>query len=211
VTSSRLAVRSRPRAQVPLLRIGLLAVAAVIAGALIGTVFHSEPPQRVEKSVPVSGAGVGLLPPAGWAQGGAVALPGFKRALWLRNAGEGLRAGVALLPADSPTLLPKALSANAWQPETLRPRSGYEVWRYRVETLAGSAGYVYTAPTTGGVATLACLGASVPKRCDALVSSMVVPGTRRLELSDRAALPVRGSARVGGGPPRPHPSWHRGG
>ncbi len=161
MTSSRLAVRSRSRAQVPLVRIGLLAVAAVIAGVLIGTrvplrAAAARWRSRSRCRVPACAC---CRPPAG------------RAATRRRSRASSARCGCAtparacaprsaLLPADSPTLLPKALSANAWQPETVRLRSGYEVWRYRVETLAGSAGFVYAAPTTGGVATVACLGAS---------------------------------------------------
>ena len=80
-----------------------------------------------------SGAGVRLQLPAGWARGGASDLAGFERALWLRNSDENLRAAVAVLPAVSPTLLPAALPAEGTEPETVRLRSGYDVWRYRLD------------------------------------------------------------------------------
>ena len=70
--------------------------------------------------------------------------------------------------------------------ETVRLRSGYDVWRYRYSRPDGSVAFVYAAPTTTGVATVACLGRDQDGACDALASAVVVPDSRRLELGKRA-------------------------
>ena len=165
-----------------------LVVVAVLAGLVLGGVFKSEPPALVKGAASASGAGVRVQLPAGWARGGVSDLAGFERALWLRNSDENLRAAVAVLPAVSPTLLPATLRAKDSEPETVRLRSGYDVWRYRLERPDGSEALVYTAPTNVGVATVACLGETDARTCDRLASAVVVPGARRLALNKRAAL-----------------------
>ena len=176
-------VRSKRGTDPSLALVAGLVIVAVLAGLALGGVFKSEPFAPAKRAVPLSGAGARLQLPAGWARGGASDLPGFERALWLRNSDEDLRAAVAVLPAVSPTLLPAALPAGGAPPETVRLRSGYDVWRYQL-----GRGLVYAAPTTAGVATVACLGATEAAACDRLASAVVVPSARRLELGRRAAL-----------------------
>ena len=108
--------------------------------------------------------------------------------MWLRNGKQDLRAAVALIPASSPTLLPKTSPADARAPETVRLRSGYEAWRYRGSLEDGSPVLLYATPTTTGIATVACVGANAGVACDALASSVAVPSSRRLKLDKRAAF-----------------------
>jgi hypothetical protein len=180
--------RSKRRNDPSLAVVAALVIVAVLAGLVLGGVSKSEPPAPVKRAAPAAGAGVRLQLPAGWARSGASDLAGFERALWLRNSDEKLRAAVAVLPAVSPTLLPAALPAKGTEPETVRLRSGYDVWRYRLERPDGSEALVYAAPTTAGIATIACLGETGARACDRLASTVVVPSARRLELGKRAAL-----------------------
>ena len=181
-------VRSRRRDDPSLAIVAGLVVVAVLAGLVLGGVFKTEPPAPVKRAAQVSGAGARLQLPAGWARGGVSDLAGFERALWLRNSDENLRAAIAVLPAVSPTLLPAALPAEGTEPETVRLQSGYDVWRYRLDRTDGTQALIYAAPTTAGIATVACLGASDARACDRLASAVVVPSARRLELGKRAAL-----------------------
>jgi hypothetical protein len=102
----------------------------------------------------------------------------------VRREREGLRAALELLPAASPSLIPAALGAGS--PERVELRSGYDAWRYGSN---GSGRVAFALPTTAGIATVACLGrGGVARRCQRLASSVVVPDSRPLELSRRAAL-----------------------
>lgn len=162
---------------------GLVGV-AVIAGVGIGGTFRSEPAPIVVKPTHVSGAGVRVQLPTEWKPGNASAIEGLERAVWLWNADEGVRAAIAVLPAKSPSLVPASLTAAGKTPETVRLGSGYEVWRYQ---LASPKGTLYAAPTATGIATVVCLGDGA-KACERLASAVVVPKSRRLEPSQRAAF-----------------------
>ena len=169
--------------------VALLIAVAVLAGLLVGAAVRSKPSRApVKPAETVSAAGVRLQLPSGWARGGASAVPGFDNALWLRNGKQDLRAAVALIPASSPTLLPKTSPADARAPETVRLRSGYEAWRYRGSLEDGSPVLLYATPTTTGIATVACVGANAGVACDALASAVAVPNSRRLKLDKRAAF-----------------------
>ena len=175
--------------QVSVAAVALVVAIAALAGLLVGGLVRSKPaPAPVKPLETVSGAGVRVQLPNGWARGDASAVPGFPRALWLQNPEQGLRAAVALLPASSPTLLPATSPADARAPETVRLRSGYEAWRYRGSLDDGSPVFLYAAPTTTGIATVACVGATGKETCDALASAVAVPNSRRLELGERAAF-----------------------
>ena len=165
-----------------------LVVVAAIAGLLVGAALTPSEPPSVVKPAQVSGAGVRLELPAGWARGGAADLPGFERALWLRDSVEGTRAAIAVLPAASPSLLPASLPAAGAKRATVSPWLGYQVWRYQVRRSNGSNMAVYVSPTTKGIATVACLGATDADACDGVASAIVVPNSRPIPLGKRAAL-----------------------
>ena len=99
--------------RLPVLAVASFVVIAAIAGLVLGGVLRSEPAPRAKpRPTTVAAAGVRLELPSGWARGGATTLAGFNRPLWLRDPHAGLRAGVELLPAASPTLLPVGLQAS---------------------------------------------------------------------------------------------------
>ena len=184
VSSARAVTRPRVPPRLSILVVAGLVGVAVIAGVVIGGTFRSEPAPIVVKPTHVSGAGVRLQLPTEWKPGNASAIEGLERAVWLWNADEGVRAAIAVLPAKSPSLVPASLTAAGKTPETVRLGSGYEVWRYQ---LASPKGTLYAAPTATGIATVVCLGDGA-KACERLASAVVVPKSRRLEPSQRAAF-----------------------
>src|SRR5262249_42931263 len=130
----------------------------------------------------------------------AATLPGFDRPLWLRDARAGVRAGVELLPAASPTLLPVGLHASG-APATVELARGRQAWRYPAMRSDGVPQVVYAAPTTKGIATLGCLGVSgglAERACKQLAVAVTVPGARRLAPGQRAAFFSRLAPTVAG-------------
>ena len=130
--------------------------------------------------------------PSGWARGDAATVPGFNRPLGVRNASEDLRASVERLPATSPTLLPagflQTLKSAPDRPDMVRLASGRDAWRYRFPQADGSVTVLYAAPTTTGIATVACLSPIDAGGCEALASAVTVPRSRALEPGTSAAF-----------------------
>ena len=185
-----------------------LVVCAAIVGLVIGglAVGGGDPPtsRTGTPSQATVHEGVRLQVPRGWARGDVVKVPGFKRPLGLRNADAGLRAVVERLPATSATLLPAAFLATLERaperPEVVRLSAGRQAWRYRFPGRDGSMTLFYAAPTTDGIATVACtspLDASIPRECAALAAAVTVPGSRPLEPGASAAFYSRLPSVVG--------------
>ena len=176
----------------------LLVVAATIAGLLLGgSLGGGDEPTVEPAAAPPTTAhdGLRLQIPSGWARGDAATVPGFDRPLGLRNLGEDLRAAVERLPATSPTLLPAAflrtLGRAPDQPDILRLGSGHGAWRYRFPQADGSVLVLYAAPTTTGIATVACRGPIDAGGCEALASAVTVPRSRALEPGTSTAFFMR--------------------
>ena len=157
-------------------------------------------PRRATRGAPADDrpGGPRLQVPSGWAPGQALTVPGFTRPLSLKNTRERLSAVVERLPASSATLVPVAFQqarpTAAEQRDVVRLSSGQPAWRYRVAHENGSATVLYTAPTTSGVATVACLvpiGAGVPRGCETLAKAITVPGSVPLELGTSVAFYTR--------------------
>ena len=176
-----------------------LVVCAAIVGLVIGglAVGGGDPPtsRTGTPSQATVHEGVRLQVPRGWARGDVVKVPGFKRPLGLRNADAGLRAVVERLPATSATLLPAAFLATLErapeQPELVRLAAGRHAWRYRFPGRDGSMTLFYAAPTTSGIATVACtspIDASIPLDCAALAAAVTVPGSSALAPSTSAGF-----------------------
>jgi hypothetical protein len=181
--------RPQPEDRLSIVAVSALVAAAALAGLLLGGVFQSDPApvQPPPKATQITEAGVRLQLPSGWAQGDVASFPGFHQALWVHHSGDNLRAAVELLPAASPTLLPAPLLASLEgapnSPDTVRVGSGHEALRYRIPRPDGSQWVLYAAPTTMGIATIACLSAvdvGIPRGCEALAAGVAVPGGRAL-------------------------------
>jgi hypothetical protein len=181
---------------------GQLVIAAAVCGVLLGRSFvagDSEPAARAVPAGPtITQSGVRMQLPSGWARGQATPVPGFSRPLALKNAGDGLTAVVERLPASSATLLPAAF-AKAWPAaaanrEVVSLGPGQAAWRYRVADQSGSATVLYAAPTTTGIATMACMAPAderVPHGCDTLAKAITVPGSVSLQLGPNVAFFTR--------------------
>jgi O-antigen ligase len=198
VSSTHAGSRSLPQRRLPVAAASLLVVAAAIAGLLLGRSFggDDEPTVRSETAPQrIAHDGLRLRLPSGWARGDAAPVPGFDRPLGLRNPGAGLRASVERLPATSPTLLPAAflrtLKRAPERPDMVRLWSGHDAWRYRFPQDDGSVTVFYAAPTTAGIATVACLSPIDAVGCEALASAITVPRSRALEPSASAAFFIR--------------------
>jgi hypothetical protein len=194
---------------VPVAMVAVLVVAAVIAGVQLGRSFgggSSDAPAPPAAKVPqtIAHGGLRLHVPSGWVRRDAATVHGFSRALELVNEGHRLSAVVEQLPATSATLLPVALERmlppTRTRPEVVQLASGPRAWRYRLPGEDGSTTVLYAAPTTSGVATLACVSPSesgVPRGCEALVRTLTVPGSKPLALGPSAAFYSRLAAAVG--------------
>ena len=185
----------------------VLVVAVAIAGLLLDGSFGGgdAPPAVKPAAAPqtIAHEGLRVQVPSGWVRGDVVTVPGFSRSLGLRNVGERLRAAVERLPATSATLLPAALVMTLKRalerPDVVRLASGRHAWRYRFSQDDGSVSFLYAAPTTSGVATVACISpidAAVPRGCEALANAITVPGSRPLEPGTSAAFYSRLPAAV---------------
>ena len=196
--STRAGSRSLPQGRLPVAWVTVLIVVAAIAGLLLGRSFGggdapTVAPYRTTQAIAHDGLRVQL--PSGWARGSAATVPGFDHPLGLRNVGEGMHAAVERLPATSPTLLPAAflrtLERPPERPDLVRLGSGHDAWRYRFTRADGSATVVYAAPTSTGIATVACVGPIDGGGCEALASAVAVPRARALAPSASAAFFIR--------------------
>jgi hypothetical protein len=181
---------SRSPGAVPLALVAALALAAAVAGLLGGGAFQSGPAPVAKPSTEVFTAGsLRVQAPEGWSRSGTVALAGFSHALWLRDEAARIDAALDVRPAVSPTLLPAGLRPVG--APSVQQLGAHAAWRYRTETSTGTPAIFFVAPTTEGIATVACVGAvaGTPERaCRALASAVAVSGAQRLELGQSAAF-----------------------
>ena len=193
--------RLTARHTLPVALVVLFAVAAAVAGVFLARALSNgeddaSPAVRPAATpLTIVHDGLRLQVPSGWTPGAAAMVPGFSRPLFLNHPGERLSVAVERLPATSTSLLPlafeQALPNARERPEGVRLASGQRAWRYRVSQADGSATVVYTAPTTSGIATVACrgrMGGGVAGGCDALANSVTVPGSLPLEPGTSAAF-----------------------
>ena len=197
-SSSPVFGRLLTRGKLPVVTVSVLVAAAAIAGLLLGGWARIDASPTVKAAAAptqITEAGVRLDLPSGWARGGGANIPGFTRPLQLHNADQNLRAAVERLPATSSTLLPAALLRTlkdargvvlGAEPHLVGRFPGY---RYTVQR--GSQLILYTAPTTTGITTVACLSTlyvGFPPGCEALASAVTAPGSRALEPGKSAAF-----------------------
>lgn len=210
VAGASASARPFTRDTLPVATVSVLVVAAAIAGLLLGGSVGGRdvPAERLAGAPrPIVHGGLRVQLPSGWARAdaAAAAVSGFGRPLGVQNAAGGLSAAVERLPATSTTLLPvgflTSLKAAPPRPDDIRLASRQRVWRYRVHRNDGSMLVLYAAPTTGGVATVACVSptvAAVPRGCNVLASAVAVGGAQLLEPGTSAAFFSRLRATVAG-------------
>jgi hypothetical protein len=155
------AAPARRPAALPLLGVGALAL-VVAAGFLIGKSSSNDEEKPTAPGPEVTAGALTVTAPSGWDR---AAEPVEISGLPLRRATSLLPGGsegagiltVGMSNATGPALLPKRLLAG--KPEADRVELGeLEAWRYaRLDPGGGEAELrVYVAPTSGGVATVAC-------------------------------------------------------
>jgi hypothetical protein len=202
------------RRPLPVNAVFVLVVAAAALGLLLGGSLggadSERAPQGPPARQPLAHNGLRLQLPRGWSLAAAATVPGFQRPLGLHNVDEDLRAAVELLPAGSPTLLPTALlqklERTPKSPDVLGLPSGHDAWRYQFPFTNGAQLFIYAAPTTRGIATVACLSpvnGGVPpglesdslgrevmtsSQCEALASAVTVPGSHAFEPGKSSAF-----------------------
>jgi hypothetical protein len=200
VSSAPATARPARRGTLPVAGVCVAVVVAAIAGLLVGGSLGGGAPavRPATAPQPIAHAGLRVQIPSGWARADVTSAPGFVHPLGLQNSDAGLRASVERLPATSATLLPPAflhsLDGAPDRPAVVTLGAGRQAWRYRIPGQDSSMTIVYAAPTTSGIATIACtspLDASVPRACDALARTVTVPGSRALEPSTSAAFFTR--------------------
>jgi hypothetical protein len=198
VTSAPASGRRGRRGTLPVAAVSLLVILAAIGGLLLGGSFGGGNTPAVSPAPapqPIAHNGLRLQLPRAWTRADVATVPGFARPLGLRNTDAGLRASVERLPAASATLLPaaflQALKSAPDRPELVTLAGGRRAWRYRFPGHDGSMTFLYAAPTTSGIATVACtspIDTSVPRACQALAAAVSVPGSHPLEPSTSAAF-----------------------
>jgi hypothetical protein len=197
--------RVAPR-RLPLALAAVPVVVAALGGLLLAKAVDGGR-SAAGRAVPMPPAlahdGLRVQLPGSWAAAEAATVPGFSRPLGVGSPREQLSAVIERLPATSPTLLPAALvhteAAAGARPELVRLAPGQHAWRYRFLHADGTVRIVIAAPTTAGVATMACLSrahSGVPPGCQALASAITVPGSRPLPPGARAAFFSRLRAEV---------------
>jgi hypothetical protein len=136
--------------------------------------------------VPISAGGASLEVPAGWSQGGSVAIPGVKGAVTVGGPNGGkIVLGKGDASAANSTLLADSLRAAAGSPlpakQTVDLSAGVQAARYdKLPIGQGQTATLFAIPTTKGVTTLACLADD--KTCATVASS--------LQITDGKPLPV---------------------
>ena len=157
------------------LLLGASGIVLVIAGASAAFTLASRPADEAapEKAParPVTGYGLTVTPQRGWLRSSdASPVPGTRlsASLVLVEPLSKTRVVAAWAAATSPTLLPQGLLRELTQPPDnpvkLRLGGQLPAYYYRDLSLPGIRGRldVYAAPTTAGVAVVACLGQPSP-------------------------------------------------
>lgn len=185
--------------RLPLALVALLAGCAALGGLVLARAVDAGGGAPAGRAAPATQTlvheGLRVRLPSGWAPAAATPVAGFNRPLGLRSAHERVSALVERLPATSATLLPTAFrpaaAAAPRPPEVVPLAPGQSGWRFRLPSSDGSWTIVLVAPTTAGVATVACTsppGTGMSQECAALASAVTVPGSRPLQPGDGAAF-----------------------
>jgi hypothetical protein len=188
----------------------IVAAAAVIATVLFRADRHARPASTGAAGRPAhttaEAAGMRLSFPPGWRRADrAPELPGITpaRPIALEKPTAGLTVVAASLAATSASLLPDAFVAALDRPPPRpdRVRLAHGLEAYAGLARPGVASYVdvYVAPSTAGVATVACLARNVGAlldQCWTVVSSMSLTRGEPIALGRTAAFRVRLTAEI---------------
>jgi hypothetical protein len=178
--------------------VGVPLIAALLGGALALALRGGDdvgPNRALAATAPrsFSAGDLQLTLPDGWRQvRSGPAVPGFHSANTIFVSSPSSDVAIALLPPESPTLLPAALASSqdaaALQPRIVRAGN---VQAYHYVTALGAKRVidVFTAPTTHGTATVACSSAVYELgECQAVVGALRLARGSFLPLSAHAAF-----------------------
>src|SRR4051812_5388093 len=179
---------SRPRWIIPAAIVGGVVVVGAVAALALGGGGGDKPAptptptaaKRVAAAAgPISANGVSLKVPAGWSQGGTVAIPGLAGGAVTVGGPKGGKVvlGRGDASAANATLLADGLRKAAGSPlpakQTVNLSAGVQAVRYEKLPIGqGQTATVYAIPTTKGVTTLACLADDAT--CATITSSLRV-------------------------------------
>jgi hypothetical protein len=181
---------------------------AALGGWLLGGAFGGKPAQRLpapEGAITagaIEGGGLELVMPVGWStdpRPARIAGSGMRKPITLLNDAEAVRVVAERLRATSTTLLPAGLvrrtRKSPGRPLEVRFADGLRGYRYAfVRRARDSSLVVDVAPTSAGIATVACLGKqieAVMRACGQVVPTVSVPDGRPLTLGVDAAFRAR--------------------
>ena len=183
-------------------------VFVALAGWLLGGAIDGDPADRVAAPDPpvalgvIKGGGLDLVMPPGWAidpRPARIAGTGMQKPIALRNDAEAVRVLAERLQATSTTLLPVGLlrrtRKSLGRPSEARFAGGLRGYRYAFLGITKDAWLVMdAAPTSAGIATVACLGNEIEAAvhaCDKVAPTVSVPDSRPLPLGVDAAFLTR--------------------
>jgi serine/threonine-protein kinase len=170
------AAPAKRSAALPLLGVGALAL-VIAAGFLIGKAGSDEGGDPPAEGTAVTAGALEATAPGGWEEGGTPVLALRDSKTLFQGADGPANVSVGMSTATGPTLLPPKLSRG--NPDAKRKRIGeLEALLYsRIDSKTEGPMRVYAAPTSGGVATVACAlpdvgGTPVADDCDRIAGSL---------------------------------------
>jgi hypothetical protein len=181
----------------PVLLVFLPLLAAVLGAAAAWTIRGDarNAPAGVPAKPTVRALAVGELRmalPQGWtpvAHGPSI--PGFGGAPAVYARGYGATAAMALVPATDPSLLPAEFAGGAGRPRVM-DAGPLHAYSYVAGNGNGGLLHVYAAPTTRGIATLACATSDfATDDCDLAVRGLRLTSGDFLPLNSESAFLVR--------------------
>src|SRR4051794_21753956 len=197
--------RPPPRGTPPAAIVGGVVVVGAVAALALGGGGGDKPaptptPTAAKRvaaaAVPISANGVSLKVPAGWSQGGTVAIPGLAGGAVTVGGPKGGKVVVGRgdASAANATLLADGLRKAAGSPlpakQTVNLSAGVQAARYdKLPIGHGQTATVFAIPTTKGVTTLACLADDAT--CATIASSLRVTSGKPFPVGPSSAYAQR--------------------
>jgi len=190
----------RPRPATVLVGVPVL---AAIVGALLAVAFGRGPgtpapraaapaPAQAPAGPALSAGALRVTLPPGWTQSkgkGAEPIPGFDGAHAIHARAGHATATIALLPAHRASLLPAHLAKTPPRPAVARA-GAIRAYRYALPAAGEATREVIVAPTTHGIATIACSPAAA-SGCDRILHGVRLTAGAFLALDASAAFLAR--------------------
>jgi hypothetical protein len=187
-------VQRRPRAAV---LVGVPVLAAIV-GALLAVAFGQRPAAPPPGAAPgpegpaLAAGDLRVTLPPGWTRSpskAAAPIPGFGAARAIHARAGGAELAIAVLPARRASLLPPGLRASPRRPTVVRA-GAIRAYHYVLPATARGPRELVAAPTTNGVATIAC-SAAPRGACDRVLRGLQLATGGFLALDANAAFLAR--------------------